>query len=146
MEAMSINMDDVKRLLAGILNLGNIQFSGGKEAVVENNEQLKVTAEYLGVRKDDLGKALTSKTVSAGATSKRKAISAESAVWRRDTLAKGLYSRFFTYLYSRCNMVLQDVADGNFKDYYIGVLDFPGWEDRGSTGNSLSQLLINYAA
>ena len=44
-------------------------------------------------------------------------------------------------------MCLQDVASSSdFKDYYVGVLDFPGFAESESEGSSLSRLLMNYAS
>ena len=61
---MKKHLEDIQRLLSAILNLGNIEFSNGCE--ISNLDQLKITAEYLGLDKTTLQSILTSKTLSAG--------------------------------------------------------------------------------
>jgi len=142
------NLEDVQRLLSAILNLGNIEFKDSKPGCeISNLDQLKITAEYLGVSKTTLNNILTSKTLSAGGSTRTKLVGADTARWRRDTLAKDIYNRLFRWIHGQCNVCLQDVASSSdFKDYYVGVLDFPGFAESDAEGSSLSRLLMNYAS
>jgi myosin protein heavy chain len=46
--------------------------------------------------------------------------------WAVGAMAKGLYSRIFHWLVSKCNITLDQ--KGIDRDYFIGVLDIAGFE------------------
>eukprot|EP01087_Luapelamoeba_hula_P014225 TRINITY_DN4133_c0_g1_i1.p1 TRINITY_DN4133_c0_g1~~TRINITY_DN4133_c0_g1_i1.p1 ORF type:complete len:1005 (-),score=195.32 TRINITY_DN4133_c0_g1_i1:88-3102(-) len=131
------------RILAAILHLGNITFrKAGDRTNVVNREELNIAADLLGQAPEGLEKALTFRSVSAGAGNKEETMQVPldetQADDTRDALAKHLYSRMFDWLVIRINEIMCD----NTAEFNIGVLDIYGFEI--FQNNSFEQMCINF--
>ncbi|CAG8569898.1 1649_t:CDS:10, partial [Racocetra fulgida] len=125
LEAMSIigltqsEQDDIFRMLAIILWLGNVQFEENKDgnAAISDEDVTNFIAYIMEIDGDVLIKA--------------------SAV--RDALAKAIYNNLFEWIVDRINSALRSRTTAS---HVIGVLDIYGFEI--FEENSFEQLCINY--
>lgn len=142
-------IDTVNRVLAAILNLGDLEFG---EMVSNDNtdDRARVidvapmhrVARLLGVDSSDLLEALTSNSVvTRGETITRNNTVLEAAAVR-DAMAKGLYGRLFDWMVNQINMLLV-FHRANVEHLAIGLLDIFGFEN--FPRNSFEQLCINIA-
>lgn len=135
--------NDINKILAIILHLGNIKFNKVDGAVegssVSEKAALENAAGIMGAPPAVLEKALTRRvSVTKGETFETP-LTVSQATDSRDALAKALYGWLFGWLVRNINMKIQNPA---YK-HTIGVLDIFGFED--FEKNSLEQLFINYA-
>ncbi|XP_054481344.1 unconventional myosin-XIX [Anoplopoma fimbria] len=135
------------RILAGILQLGNVNFSTSTDESQACNldEQSKDfsqrAAELLCVPAEELQMCLRVRTLKAGKQSVIKPCSQTECSMRRDCLAKVIYARLFDWLVTFINNSI--CADKSTWCNFIGVLDVYGFEC--FQINNLEQLCINYA-
>uniref|UniRef100_A0AAG5DMW9 non-specific serine/threonine protein kinase n=1 Tax=Anopheles atroparvus TaxID=41427 RepID=A0AAG5DMW9_ANOAO len=144
-------IDMVNRVLAAILNLGDIEF-GEMEANDNTDSRARVidvapmhrVSKLLGVDSADLLEALSSNSVvTRGETITRHNNVAEACT-ARDAMAKGLYGRLFDWMVNQINMLLVHNRMNNSPEQLaIGLLDIFGFENFGK--NSFEQLCINIA-
>ncbi|KAK2879774.1 unconventional myosin-XIX [Channa argus] len=135
------------RTLAGILQLGNVNFcsltdeSQPSNLEEQSKEFLQKTAELLCVPAEDLQTCLSVRTLKAGKQSVLKPCSQAECSMRRDCLAKVIYAQLFEWLVTFINNSV--CADKSTWCNFIGVLDVYGFEC--FQINNLEQLCINYA-
>lgn len=135
------------RILAGILQLGNVNFSSPANDSQPCNLQeqskdfLQNAAELLGVAAEELQSSLRVRTLKAGKQSVLKPCSQAECSMRRDCLAKVIYAELFEWLVTFINNSI--CADSSSWSNFIGVLDVYGFEY--FQVNNLEQLCINYA-
>jgi len=143
------------RTVSVVMNLGNLIFTGADEHVTAAGEEdeaavldelasaeaVSKCVELLGVSKEELSMALTSRKIKVGIEWISKKLSIDEAADARDALAKTVYSRMFDYVVRRVNESIQ--VKVSTKTNCIGVLDIFGFEVFES--NSFEQLCINYA-
>ncbi|KAI8928599.1 myosin head-domain-containing protein [Entophlyctis helioformis] len=158
--------DDMFRLLAAILNLGNIAFartaelSANEPCTIKNLPQLETTAELLGLRAEHLMAALTYETKAVGRELCTVILDLDGAARQRDRLAQLLYSLLFQWIVEATNarMCKEEADWAN----YISVVDFASVQasSPGSASSSasphgpaaangrglLSRLVTNYAS
>jgi len=131
------------RILAAVLHLGNICFKGeGEGSVLDgpgSEEELKITAELLGIQPKDLLFAISNKEIKLRTEIINKPLTADQARDQTDALAKHLYSVLFDWLVTQLNACTH--ADKYHS--FIGVLDIFGFEV--FVKNSMEQFLINFA-
>mmetsp|Transcript_27478 Transcript_27478/g.37764 ORF Transcript_27478/g.37764 Transcript_27478/m.37764 type:complete len:1363 (-) Transcript_27478:153-4241(-) len=133
------------RLLAGLLQLGNIGFQEGElqdsSAVTPASEQaLLHCGELLGLGREAFRFCLTEKrTQMARGSILNKPLSVSQAADNRDTLAKAIYSGLFDWTVRTVNILLK-TKDAPLS---VGILDIFGFEV--FDVNSFEQLCINYA-
>lgn len=141
-------INNVYRILAGILHLGDVVFvevasddnTDNKSRVLDMLPLRKVS-KLLGVDSDELLEALTSSSVvTKGETITRNNSMLESGV-ARDATAKGLYGRLFDWLVNQINCLLCPQTEA--EPLSIGLLDIFGFEN--FPKNSFEQLCINIA-
>ena len=153
-------LEDIFRILAAILHIGNVEFVAEKEeARIKELEPVEIVTEILdlGKRKDSgqtkdlqsflefgLEQNLTKRIVKVGQNISLLPMTLEAAKNARDTLAKNMYSELFSWIVMRINTNLKgkNLEEKN-KRATIGVLDIFGFEV--FEKNSFEQLCINYA-
>ncbi|KAG0244539.1 hypothetical protein BGW41_007302 [Actinomortierella wolfii] len=123
------------RLLAVILQLGNLQFvdpvSACKQltvqeaATVKNIELLDLIADVLGVPGDKLLTALTYKSKLIRRDLCTVVLNAQGASAHRDSLAKALYAALFGYIVEHINSKLCHAEPANF----VALLDQAGFSE-----------------
>uniref|UniRef100_A0A673K844 Unconventional myosin-XIX-like n=1 Tax=Sinocyclocheilus rhinocerous TaxID=307959 RepID=A0A673K844_9TELE len=144
-EAMiNLGIDEGKRtqifrILAGLLQLGNVDFSPASEEA--QSCFLQKTAYLLQVPLDELQSCLTVRTLRAGKQSVLKPCTQSECGVRRDCLAKVIYAQLFDWLVTFINNSM--CADNPTWCNFIGLLDVYGFEC--FLLNNLEQLCINYA-
>lgn len=111
---------------------------------MRDTKELGVAAELLGVPKDSLSKALTTRGIRVrGQESARAHMGPKEAGESRHALSKFMYGRMFDWIVQRINSSMpgsrKDEAKGMLS---IGILDIFGFEI--FEKNSFEQLCINY--
>ena len=153
LEAMRIiglskaEQDNIFRMLAAILWIGNITFRENDQGGVDIADQSIVdfVAYLLEVSAAHVNKALTIRIVETARGGGRRGSVYESplnpvqAVAVRDALAKAVYFNLFDWIVARTNVSLQTRAK---VENTIGILDIYGFEI--FDNNSFEQLCINY--
>ncbi|EZG07990.1 myosin-1 [Trichophyton rubrum CBS 735.88] len=151
-EAMKIiglsqaEQDNIFRVLAAILWLGNMQFveDDQSNATITDRSVIDFVAYLMEVDADQVQKALTHRIVETARGARRGSIyevplNTVQAMAVRDALAKALYFNLFDWIVQRVNASL--VAKGAVSNS-IGILDIYGFEI--FEKNSFEQLCINY--
>lgn len=141
--------DNVFKILAGLLHLGNIQFLEPEdesqlcELEDHSKDFAKATSRLLQVPVEQLLEALRIRTITAGKQQQifqKPCLKAECET-RRDCLAKVIYANVFDWLVKVINgNIYADPLEWN---NFIGLLDVYGFES--FPENHLEQLCINYA-
>ena len=144
-------IDNIFKILSGILYLGNIEF------IKKNNqEKLDITdktkddlqnaSEFFGLDIEVLIKILTCKYKRS--INVYENYDKETAENTRDSIAEELYSKLFKYILDKINIKIEKNKNNNninINDikYEISILDIFGFEN--FADNSFEQLCINYA-
>ncbi len=131
--------DQIWQLVAGVLHLGNTDFSHDKKtngSIADGD--LRTAAAQLGVDSARLEKSLTNRTITTRGESITKPLDPDAAANARDALAKTLYGKLFDWIVRRANETIQAKKHSTS----IGVLDIFGFEILGVNG--FEQLCINF--
>ncbi|CEL08426.1 Putative Myosin-1 [Aspergillus calidoustus] len=152
MNAMSVigmseaEQDNVFRMLAAILWLGNVQFGedDSGNAAITDQSVVDFVAYLLEVDSAQVNQALTIRMMETSRGGRRGSIyevplNTVQAVAVRDALAKAIYFNLFDWIVQRVNQSL--TAKGAVTNS-IGILDIYGFEI--FEKNSFEQLCINY--
>uniref|UniRef100_A0A665TIL2 Myosin motor domain-containing protein n=1 Tax=Echeneis naucrates TaxID=173247 RepID=A0A665TIL2_ECHNA len=131
---------EIFRILAGILQLGNVNFSPSTDESQPCNLE-EQAAELFSIPTEELQLALRVRTLKAGKQSVLKPCSQTECSMRRDCLAKVIYAQLFEWLVAFINNSI--CADKSMWCNFIGILDVYGFEC--FQLNNLEQLCINYA-
>ncbi|KAL3655801.1 hypothetical protein CASFOL_000197 [Castilleja foliolosa] len=149
MDIVGISDDEqeaIFRTLAGILHLGNVEFSPGKEhdsSIIKNpksNFHLQMAADLFRCDVNLLLATLTTHSIQTYEGIIVKALDCNAAVAGRDALAKTVYARLFDWLVEKINRSVGQDRDSKIQ---IGVLDIYGFEC--FKLNSFEQFCINFA-
>ncbi|XP_078081100.1 unconventional myosin-XIX [Mustelus asterias] len=141
--------EQVFRILAGLLHLGNVRFSAATDEshpcdLKEKTKCfLKRTANLLKVSEENLLEQLRVRTITAGRQQQifKKPCSKIECSTRRDCVAKVIYAKLFDWLVKVIN---GSICSDSFRwTNFIGLLDVYGFES--FPQNNLEQLCINYA-
>ncbi|TGZ85249.1 hypothetical protein EX30DRAFT_19308 [Ascodesmis nigricans] len=139
--------DNIFRVLAAILWLGNVQFveddSGNGQ--ISDTSVTNFVAYLLEVDGAAVNKALTIRIMETSKGGRRGSIyevplNRVQASAVRDALAKALYNNLFEWIVERVNQAMKTV--GGVVENTIGILDIYGFEIFET--NSFEQLCINY--
>ncbi|XP_023246921.1 unconventional myosin-Va [Copidosoma floridanum] len=146
----SKQQDDMLRILAAILHLGNVNVlssSNGKGSqdsdschISPTDRHLLIMTELLGLDLSAMRKWLCHRKIVSMREVILKPMSTEQAIGARDALAKHIYAEVFAWIVAHINASLQ--APSNVQ-CFIGVLDIYGFETFDI--NSFEQFSINYA-
>ncbi|XP_016319659.1 myosin-IIIb [Sinocyclocheilus anshuiensis] len=144
-------VNSVYRILSGILNTGNIEFTStssqhqSDKSEVPDSEALDNAAALLSIGSEELQEALTSHCVVTRGETIIRTNTVDKATDVRDAMSKALYGRLFSWIVNRINALLQ--PDTNIcaaeSGMNVGILDIFGFEN--FKKNSFEQLCINIA-
>ncbi|XP_076459661.1 unconventional myosin-XV-like isoform X2 [Babylonia areolata] len=138
--------DTIQKILASVLHIGNIYF----KSVQENNHdkvelgsdaEIRWVSHLLQLSEEWLKQAVLSKITEARGDRVVTPYNLDQALDARDAMAKALYSRLFTWLVERINLIICRAEREKITS--LAVLDIFGFED--FHHNSFEQLCINYA-
>lgn len=138
--------DEIFRMLAAILWIGNISYRENDEGNAEVADQsvIDFVAYLLEVDSAAVNKAMTNRTIETSRGGRRGSaydvpLNIAQATASRDALSMGIYTRMFDWIVERVN---QSLAARQAVKHSIGILDIYGFEifER----NSFEQLCINY--
>ena len=133
--------EHVCKLLASLLHIGNIRFTGEDEAAIDaaTAASSKQTVSLLGTA--NLETCLISSTLTTRGETVQVRLTPEKATLARDALTKSIYARLFDWIVSRINVTMK--GDANESQPFIGLLDVYGFESFAI--NTFEQLCINFA-
>ncbi|XP_017753376.1 PREDICTED: unconventional myosin-Ie-like [Eufriesea mexicana] len=138
-----LEVNDIFRLVAGVLHIGNIQFvENGNYSQIADKQYLDFPAYLLEISADQLAHKLISREFESKWGSQSESVdvtlNVEQALYTRDALAKDIYARLFDYLVKKVNSAMETNAEG----LEIGILDIYGFEifDK----NGFEQFCINF--
>ncbi|XP_037957522.1 neither inactivation nor afterpotential protein C isoform X2 [Teleopsis dalmanni] len=135
-------LETVRKVLAAILNIGNIRFrQSGKFAEVENTEIVSRIAELLRVDEKKFMWSLTNFIMVKGGIAERRQYTTEEARDARDAVASTIYSRLVDWIINKININMS-FPRAVFGDTNTIILhDMYGFEC--FHRNGLEQLMIN---
>ncbi|CAO3663751.1 unnamed protein product [Umbelopsis ramanniana] len=138
--------DEIFKMLAIILWLGNVQFAEGEDgnSVIGDTDVTNFVAYLLEVNPDLLNKVLTTRVMETQRGGRRGSVydvplNVTQANSVRDALCKAIYENLFEWIVARVNVSLKNRSASQ---YVLGVLDIYGFEI--FEENSFEQLCINY--
>ncbi|XP_076448222.1 unconventional myosin-XV-like isoform X2 [Babylonia areolata] len=136
----------IHSILASVLHIGNVYFTPVHEnnhdtVALGSNTEIQWVSHLLQLSEDWLKQALTCKVTETRGDRVVSPYKLDQALDARDAIAKALYSRLFTWLVERVNLIIRPARHD--KTSSLAVLDIFGFED--FTQNSFEQLCINYA-
>lgn len=139
--------DQIFRMLAAVLWLGNIQFSedeSGNGSIIDPSV-IDFVAYLLEVDGAAVNKALTLRIMETSRGGRRGSVyevplNPTQATAVRDALAKAVYNNLFDWIVARVNLAMK--TQGGPIANSIGILDIYGFEIFDT--NSFEQLCINY--
>ncbi|KAJ1858750.1 class II myosin [Coemansia sp. RSA 1822] len=133
--------NDLFRVLAAILHMGNMQFQATRndEAVLREQVAAEKLCHVLGIQLSDFTRAVLRPSIKAGRDWVTQSRTLQQVLLSVEALARSMYERMFGALVSRINSAMSR-PDG--KSTFIGVLDIAGFEIL--EVNSFEQLCINY--
>uniref|UniRef100_A0A673M0J2 Myosin IIIB n=1 Tax=Sinocyclocheilus rhinocerous TaxID=307959 RepID=A0A673M0J2_9TELE len=140
-------VNSVYRILSGILNTGNIEFTStssqhqSDKSEVPDSEALDNAATLLSIGSEELQEALTSHCVVTRGETIIRTNTVDKATDVRDAMSKALYGRLFSWIVNRINALM--CCDGRITGMNVGILDIFGFEN--FKKNSFEQLCINIA-
>ncbi|XP_050306397.1 unconventional myosin-Va [Anthonomus grandis grandis] len=143
--------ENMFKILAGVLHLGNIQF---KQCLIKveneqdqegctiskNDRHLNILSDILELNQEELKQWLVTRKIVSMRDIYLKPMTAEEAASCRDALAKYIYAELFNWIVLVINKALESNVP---KHKFIGVLDIYGFETFET--NSFEQFCINYA-
>lgn len=141
----SAQQDEIFKLLAGLLHLGNVKIGTTRnEAVLAPDEPSLVRAcAILGIDAPEFARWIIKKQLVTRGDKIVSNLSMAQAFVVRDSVAKYIYSSMFDWLVDIINNSLATEDVLNRVKSFIGVLDIYGFEHFAK--NSFEQFCINYA-
>nr|CAD2206992.1 unnamed protein product [Meloidogyne enterolobii] len=154
-------IENIWRLLAAILHLGNLRYNvknyDGKENL-ELNDRLNIQriCKLLKIEKNLLISSLTIKSLCDLKSEKElnfRKLTIDEAVDRRDKLCVEIYSNIVNFIINKINLELNEEnkiinwRNGQQQKFVsVGLADFQSLENKLKNGNNFEQLCINYGA
>eukprot|EP00118_Oscarella_pearsei_P025055 m.307394 g.307394 ORF g.307394 m.307394 type:complete len:1004 (+) comp42235_c0_seq1:121-3132(+) len=138
--------DMLWRIVAATLHLGEIQFEATADeqgSLVKNAAEVKIFSELLHTSEEAVSVALTARMITRRGEVIKKPLKLVEALFTRESLAKSMYERMFTWVVQKINASVEVQSDHEAKSgTVIGVLDIYGFEV--FQINSFEQLCINF--
>ncbi|KAH8412845.1 hypothetical protein KR009_006225, partial [Drosophila setifemur] len=135
-------LETVRKVLAAILNIGNIRFrQTGKFAEVENTDIVSRISDLLRVDEKKFMWSLTNFIMVKGGIAERRQYTTEEARDARDAVSSTLYSRLVDFIINRINMNMSFPRAVFGDTNTIVIHDMFGFEC--FNRNGLEQLMIN---
>ncbi|TPX15148.1 uncharacterized protein E0L32_004706 [Thyridium curvatum] len=137
--------DEIFKLLAGLLHLGNVKIGASRtDSVLAPTEpSLEKACEILGINAAEFAKWIVKKQLVTRGEKITSNLTQAQAIVVRDSVAKFIYSSLFDWLVDIINRSLATEEVINRVSSFIGVLDIYGFEHFAK--NSFEQFCINYA-
>ncbi|KKA25976.1 hypothetical protein TD95_002153 [Thielaviopsis punctulata] len=137
--------DEIFKLLAGLLHLGNIKITASRnDSVLPPDEPSLVQAcSILGVNAAEFSRWVVKKQLVTRGEKIVSNLTQAQAIVVRDSVAKYIYSSVFDWLVEIINRSLATEEVLGRVNSFIGVLDIYGFEHFAK--NSFEQFCINYA-
>lgn len=135
---------DITRILAGILHLGNVEFTEDGDSdkpLIADQSELRTASACLHLQEADLAEALMINYIHTKSEVIEQHRDAAKCVNVRDATAKALYGALFTWIVERIDKFLKPAEQKAVLQ--IGILDIFGFEH--FQVNSFEQLCINLA-
>ncbi|KAI9353602.1 chitin synthase-domain-containing protein [Obelidium mucronatum] len=144
------NTNEIFLTLAGILHLGNIEFTmedqgKGYGAYVKNRTVLEAAAKLFSVSADALEAAITTASYIEDDIICSAFLDVNKSKEARNSLASVIYHLTFKWIIEQINTHLGSSRIGGSFVSQIGLLDIAGFEDRSPNPNAFDQFLSNYA-
>ena len=147
MELLKFSESDIlniSKVLAAILQIGNLELKPQRlnnmdGAFISNKDLLTIVSANLGFKPEELGKALTYRSVTIRNELSMIPLNMVDSNVARDAFAKTLYAKLFDWLVWKINQTLYK-TDSKLS---IGILDIFGFEI--FENNLFEQFCINYA-
>jgi len=136
-------VESMTAMLAAIILIGDSQFvdGGNDNCSAKDKANSSNISRLLKIDEAALAVALeTTSTVTRGEKI-AKNYTVEQALSSKDGFAKGVYDKFFKWMFEKCNGILQDPSAGSKAVTTIGVLDIFGFEV--FKWNSIEQMCID---
>eukprot|EP00040_Diaphanoeca_grandis_P028910 m.168213 g.168213 ORF g.168213 m.168213 type:complete len:1032 (-) comp31505_c0_seq1:303-3398(-) len=133
--------ESMKRMLAGVLHIGNVQFSESSHDSVKVKTSLTNAANMLAIEEDELRRCLELDEIIIGGEVTTNPFNKKTAIQNRDALGKMIYTKLFDWIFTMSNEFLVDPATTKKDTVKIGILDIFGFET--FQRNSLEQMCIN---
>ena len=112
----SQEVNSIYSLLSGVLHLGNLAFVQDEgvhhdgKCRVTNKNSLIIISQLLGVDEKELQDALTQCSIVARGETVVRLNGMQECQSSRDSMAKGLYGRLFSWIVNKINILLQPSA------------------------------------
>ncbi|KAL8376384.1 hypothetical protein RB595_007460 [Gaeumannomyces hyphopodioides] len=137
--------DEIFKLLAGLLHLGNVKIGASRtDSVLAPTEpSLERACAILGINAGEFAKWIVKKQLVTRGEKITSNLTQAQAIVVRDSVAKFIYSSLFDWLVDIINRSLATDDVLNRVKSFIGVLDIYGFEHFAK--NSFEQFCINYA-
>ncbi|KAJ3292979.1 hypothetical protein HDU79_000823 [Rhizoclosmatium sp. JEL0117] len=144
------NTNEIFLTLAGILHLGNVEFTmedqgKGYGAYVKNRVALDAAAKLFSVSADALEAAITTASYIEDDVICSAFLDVNKSKEARNSLASVIYHLTFKWIIEQINTHLGTSRIGGSFVSQIGLLDIAGFEDRSPNPNGFDQFLSNYA-
>lgn len=148
-------IESIWKMVAVILHLGNLEFYADEKdgaTIRDTDGSIAKISNLLEVERKDLIDSLVTRVIAASGEVMRKPHNLSEAETSRDSFAKALYDKLFTWIVGHVNAAIdpahtESAADDfashrHHKATVIGVLDIYGFEV--FDNNSFEQFCINY--
>ncbi|KAK5993148.1 Myosin-2 [Cladobotryum mycophilum] len=137
--------EDIFKLLAGLLHLGNVKITASRNdsVLAPTESSLELACDILGVNAAEFAKWIVKKQLITRGEKIISNLSQAQAIVVRDSVAKFIYSSLFDWLVDIINHSLATDEILSRVTSFIGVLDIYGFEHFAK--NSFEQFCINYA-
>ena len=144
LKTFEIDVDNLFKIISGILYLGNIQFeepNKGKVFIKKSSQKdLEQASNLFGLKKEELVEILTTFTYVANKKVESRTAKKGEPEMVRDYISKELYSQLFDFIIKKINDKMKNNKEA--KSFRICILDIFGFENL--QNNSFEQLCINY--